>query len=89
MPKDPDADKTGLDVNNSNDFQDNARILLVSKNSNNTRVKKQVRFVDTEGEGPLTRVMKQRHSRRRPRKASKNKAEQVQKSKNSCACVIF
>ena len=61
-----------------------------SGQSNTSKVKKQVRFPDIEGEGPLTRVMKlKQYKSKRPRRVARRTAEKVQRSKNSCACVIF
>ena len=76
MPRTPEVDQTAVDD--------------VSRQSNRSKIKKQVRFADTEGEGPLTRVMKaKQHKSKRPKKSNKMTAEKVQGSKNSCACSIF
>ena len=76
MPRGQDVDQSALDDS--------------SGQSNTSKVKKQVRFPDIEGEGPLTRVMKlKQYKSKRPKKAARKTAEKVRSDKNSCACVIF
>lgn len=54
-----------------------------------TKTKKQVRFADTAGEGPLWKVYKEKKPKMKS-KGSKKKQPKVEKTKpNSWSCTIF
>lgn len=73
MPKEIQNNRSALEIKS-----------IISKNSNSPKIKKQVRFADSEGKGPLIHVLKVSPLKKpKQPKKMKKKAEQVNKSKNS------